>query len=109
MTREIKFRAKVLDEKIGGLVYFDLSEIGNWYASCDVFYANGIACLISSIQQFTGLLDRHGKEIYEGDIVKAPRGNYTVEYFYNTDFDWEELKIIGNIYEQPELLSSNNN
>lgn len=92
------------------------------------------------IMQFTGLLDKHGKEIYEGDIFYEtfPTGeSYTIIKFgiynngagtpdnisgngwykeahrtilkeqevYITSFDEAEYdEIIGNIYENPELL-----
>lgn len=72
--------------------------------------------------QFTGLLDRHGKEIYEGDIVKQIDWNGEDEIFQVVnlqDFfeskgymekelgeDWDKFEIIGNIYENPELLST---
>ena len=72
--RQIKFRAESILDKSeggGGLVEFELFEIGNWDSSCDVFYADGVPCKISSISQFTGLLDKNGKEIWEGDIVKT--------------------------------------
>jgi len=84
------------------------------------------------VMQFTGLLDKSGKEIYEGDIVfnhaEEGRSNsntiiwnndgYVIEqlsaqddeidgigiylelYLYN-----EDIEVIGNIYENPELLS----
>ena len=58
--KEIKFRAQnILDksEGGGGLVYFGLNEIGAWDETADVFYAKGVPCKISSIQQFTGLTD----------------------------------------------------
>lgn len=64
-------------------------------------------------QQDTGLLDKNGKEIYEKDILQGVSGQirylpFKVElpniYFIdeNGHVPWE---IIGNIYENPELLS----
>ena len=67
------------------------------------------------MMQFTGLLDKNGKEIYEGDILKY-RGKlsfndppFVVEW-QNDDARWTEFypsnnfEVIGNIYENPELL-----
>ena len=67
------------------------------------------------LMQFTGLLDKNGKEIYEGDILKY-RGKlsfndppFVVEW-QNDDARWTEFypsnnfEVIGNIYENPELL-----
>lgn len=69
------------------------------------------------IMQFTGLLDRHGKEIYEGDVVKSRIDDETDQWVIDmSDFgwfrspighafdnSWIEFEIIGNIYESPEL------
>lgn len=80
--------------------------------------------------QFTGLLDKNGREIYEGDIVtidagysgdnwyeksiakiiyegnefypENPHDNHGVTY---QDNPWHGMEIIGNIHENPELLS----
>ena len=68
-----------------------------------------------TIMQFTGLLDKNGKEIYEGDIIKAD-WHWEEPKQVSLNFDWiydfqeygldgDNLEIIGNIYENPELFN----
>lgn len=73
--------------------------------------------------QFTGLHDKNGKEIFEGDIVRHEGKNYEITFtcggfaadgFYDTGQDYPSeffsefaqtrSEVIGNIYENPELL-----
>ena len=65
------------------------------------------------LMQYTGLKDKGGKEIYEGDIVKDNFGHWDKQPVEMTPLFWHEfieyglenasLEIIGNIYENPEL------
>lgn len=113
--REIKFRAEYEGKvyKVAELRFTDqgiqVTLIGASFFSLHIDNINLI--------QFTGLLDKNGKEIYEGDIVKFNTfgGNemiYEVRWSdAKTGFkptrltktNQDEIQIIGNIYENPEL------
>ena len=77
------------------------------------------------IEQYTGLLDKNGKEIYEGDMVEYPTDYFImskqaviysegyfvplvqIEHGYNAidDYRANEFEIIGNIHGNPELIN----
>ena len=126
--RELRFRAWVKDHKkfhwfsLGDLLYAKDeygSIMGNgpddMYAGFD-FQAYPEFEEKYPIMQYTGLKDKNGKEIYEGDIVYIPDMKFEVKFRETICWDCggnytgmgyeisEAYEIIGNIYENPELL-----
>uniref|UniRef100_A0A6M3LPJ6 Putative YopX protein n=1 Tax=viral metagenome TaxID=1070528 RepID=A0A6M3LPJ6_9ZZZZ len=120
--REIKFRAYHKKEK--RFYCFDLETctqthyVGYYHPITDEKDCElDDPTLYSKKQLYTGLQDKNGKEIYEGDICKHTSGQVevnSVEYYvgewhlephdlYLSD-ECGEVEVIGNIYENPELL-----
>lgn len=98
MSRAIGFRAWS-NEHNRYCDFVTLDEIGRWIGWIK---SSGVYLTTTDIilEQDTGLKDKNGKEIYEGDIVSC--GD---RYPTNTRYD---IEIIGNIHENPELLEVNN-
>jgi len=99
--RQIKFRFwSVKDKK---MIYHP-----DVFSSNDLIEEDGW-----KVMQFTGLLDKNGKEIFEGDILKGKEHNNEVcwdekllQWVTPSVMLWaySEKEVIGNIYQNSELL-----
>lgn len=114
MSRELKFRVWSFIDK--EFQYFDVYDGANL----------GIAGGASEPQQFTGLKDKNGKEIYEGDYINfsytgetiftgfvrwfGDRGSFgvTVDNAFETFEElmgyWDSVEVVGNIFQQESCM-----
>lgn len=131
MSREIKFRAWLKEERKMVNVetlFIGINRLcfGNSKTE-DLFFRDFEEV---ELIQYTGLKDKNGKEIYEGDIVLVESGGILTRYktvvefkegaliasliseenhfyIFNPGFDSNDFEVIGNIYENKNLLEEN--
>lgn len=132
--REIKFRAWDKENgymfDVGGIVWSVNNPNSHKYMERDIFNEDSRSentviehesnsCIL---MQYTGLKDKNGVEIYEGDIIerqlwtktfrgKKPNGKSIEKVYWREKlypgfniFNPETCEVIGNIYENPELI-----
>lgn len=115
MNREIKFRGLSFDK---GWIYGNLikSDQSTWIRESDYY---NFKVKVDTVGQYTGLHDKNGKEIYEGDIAKYENMTGKI-MFFNGSFilsdleeteEWElgvineDIEVIGNVFEKGILLN----
>lgn len=150
MTREIEFRAWLKNDKVmtgkvlqitdnPSVQYIKFDKIENWKGN-QLNNPTFADLRDVVLMQYTGLKDKNGKEIFEGDIVKfinpmpieakeeiaevkfvledsflpyiypfvnISSYNYETKHFEGFGINSKDCEVIGDIYENPELLGFN--
>lgn len=125
MSREIKFRCwDKYNKEMLDVEDLHWDDCTREFSIRTTMYSDYFDIEDMILMQYTGLKDKNGKEIYEGDIVKIKSNpldmiGYIIYDEYDLAFElrddenesqeclWyqeQELEVIGNIYDNPELL-----
>lgn len=122
--REILFRGKTSNTGewiVGDYEHFYLSN-GELVVYISDWGKKAAQVITETVGQYTGLTDKNGTKIFEGDIVKGtflgfpmPVHNYILAINWQEDVaGWranyfEDVEVIGNIHDNPELLEVSEN
>lgn len=128
MEREILFRGKQVDT--GKWLQGFLSQSRNIQEKpailkpCIDYEENGVMMFgmvdPKTVGQFTGLTDKNGKKIFEGDIIEHECGErhevifnvkdacvgtyYGKKFYYIHVFELSQFEVVGNVHDNPEFL-----
>ncbi len=118
MNREILFRGKAGDE----WVYGDLSRLKNAITITKRNFIYPYIVMPETVGQFTGLTDKNGVKIFEGDIIKHKENLFEIKYsteqarylavLTNGVFDpvaMQNCEVVGNVFDNSELLKGEEN
>lgn len=125
MKDRFRFRAWNKEEK---KMYYDAQDTYDYMAGNPIIFAGSFGCLLTNdeeweVEQCTGLKDKNGNLIYEGDLIKSPNNSHKLaivrmengvygckEFRFNGVWEMNlydlikhyGVEIIGNIHEQAE-------
>ena len=133
--REILFRGKRIDSGkwVEGEMLHDMQDRPHLYwktpKELPIVFSNHAIVDPATLGQFTGLTDKNGKKIFEGDILVIrncrehpvlvkfiefswqcviPNVNAYIHYRHRLENNYTKYEVIGNIHDNPELLEDPN-